>query len=32
LDKPLAFKKVDKWDGKDAAPLEEEDYGSYDEL
>ena len=31
LTKPVAFKKVDKWDGKDAPALEEEDYG-YDEL
>ena len=32
LDKPPAFKKVDKWDGKDAPAIVEEDYGSYDEL
>ena len=31
LAKPVAFKKVDKWDGKDAPALEEEDYGDYDE-
>merc|ERR1711935_170646 len=31
LAKPLAFKKVYKWDGKDAPVIEEEDYG-YDEL
>ena len=30
LSKPLAFKKVDKWDGKDAPALEEEEY-DYDE-
>ena len=32
LDKPFAVKKVDKWDGKDAPALKEEDYGNLDDL
>ena len=29
----LAFKKADPWDGKDAAPIEEDyDYGEYEDL
>jgi hypothetical protein len=28
----MKFKKADKWDGKDAPVLEEEDYGAYDDL
>ena len=29
---PIKFKKADKWDGKDAPVLEEEDYGEYEDL
>jgi hypothetical protein len=29
LDKEFKVKKADKWDGKDAPALEEEDYGDY---
>jgi hypothetical protein len=28
----IKFKKADKWDGKDAPVLEEEDYGEYEDL
>jgi len=28
----MKFKKSDKWDGKDAPVLEEEDYGEYEDL
>jgi len=28
----MKFKKADKWDGKDAPVLEEEDYGEYEDL
>ena len=28
----IKFKKNDKWDGKDAPVLEEEDYGEYEDL
>lgn len=28
----MKFKKADKWDGKDAPALEEEDYGEYEDL
>jgi hypothetical protein len=28
----VKFKKVDKWDCKDAAPIEEEDLSVYDDL
>lgn len=31
LDKEFKVKKVDKWDGKDAPVLEEEDYGDLDD-
>ena len=28
----IKIKKADKWDGKDAAPIEEEDLSVYDDL
>ena len=32
LSSPIAVKKADKWDGKDATPYEEEDLSMYDDL
>ena len=32
LTQDIAVKKADKWDGKDAAPFEEEDLSMYDDL
>ena len=32
LSAPIAIKKADKWDGKDAPALEEEDLSMYDDL
>jgi hypothetical protein len=32
LTSQIKVKKVDKWDGKDAAPIEEEDLSAYDDL
>ena len=32
LSSPIKIKKTDKWDGKDAAVIEEEDLSQYDDL
>ena len=32
LSQKITIKKADKWDGKDAAPIEEEDLSMYDDL